>query len=162
MFTSGIFAEKFPLCAVLMDEKTIKSNISQRRRALSISQTEMAERLGVDRNTYRNIESGQTRIINHLFGKIAEELKISQEELMLGYSPEETGTRKLTGDVLERYDGRVETLTQEYEQKLAATGEEILRLKKRESELEEMLRDKNEILEFLRDKVRRLDKNGRN
>lgn len=146
-----------------MDEKIIKNNIRQRRRTLSISQTEMAERLGIERNTYRNIERGRTRIINCRLEEIARELKITPEELLMTYPQYDPAREaRLQDEAQARYDGQVEILTQAYERKLAEAGEKIGSLEKRISELEATLRDKCEIIGFLREQNRTLVKDGGN
>lgn len=146
-----------------MDEKIIKNNIRQRRRTLSISQTEMAERLGIERNTYRNIERGRTRIINCRLEEIARELKITPEELLMAYPQYDPAREaRLQDEAQARYDGQVEILTQAYERKLAEAGEKIGSLEKRISELEATLRDKCEIIGFLREQNRTLVKDGGN
>lgn len=134
-----------------MDEKTIKNNISRRRRMLSISQTEMAELLDIDRNTYRNIESGKTRILNCHLEAIAGILRISVEEL-LGFSPDAVREKALLQDAQAAYGSKVEALTKEYEDRIAESAATITALKKRISELEETVRDKCEIISFLREK----------
>lgn len=146
-----------------MDEKIIKNNIRQRRRTLSISQTEMAERLGIERNTYRNIERGRTRIINCRLEEIARELKITPEELLMTYPQYDPAREaRLQDEAQARYDGQVEILTQAYERKLAEAGEKIGSLEKRISELEATLRDKCEIIGFLREQNRTLVKDEGN
>lgn len=146
-----------------MDEKIIKNNIRQRRRTLSISQTEMAERLGIERNTYRNIERGRTRIINCRLEEIARELKITPEELLMAYPQYDPAREaRLQDEAQARYDGQVEILTQAYERKLAEAGEKIGSLEKRISELEATLRDKCEIIGFLREQNRTLVKDEGN
>ena len=157
---SGNFAAKFPHFAVLMDEKTIKSNIYRRRRTLSISQTEMAERLGLDRNTYRNIESGSTRIFNSHLEEIARLLGVSSEELVLGYRAGDPENDPRLQDAQAVYDSRVEALKEEYEHRLAEEHGRILALEKRIAELEESLHDKSEIIAFLREKARPAAESG--
>lgn len=137
-----------------MDEKTIKTNIYRRRKTLSISQTEMADRLGMDRNTYRNIESGCTRIFNCHLEEIARVLNISSEELVLGYRIGDPECDPGLQDGRIRYDAEIEILKREYAGRLAEADEKIRTLEKRISELEEILQDKCEIISFLRERCR--------
>ena len=88
-----------------MDNASIKSNIEKFRKASGISQSEMAERLGLSRTAYRNIEKGKTRLLSDILKRIAEELGKTTEELMLGYEPSSEGSRKLN-DIREEYRTR--------------------------------------------------------
>lgn len=83
-----------------MDSQSIKKNIELLRRRSGLSQTEAARQLDISRVAFRNLEKGDTKIVNDLFFKLAEILGVSPEHLMLGYEPgassgelEETQTR---------------------------------------------------------------------
>lgn len=83
-----------------MDNQSIKKNIELLRRRSGLSQTEAARQLDISRVAFRNLEKGDTKIVNDLFFKLAEILGVSPEHLMLGYEPgassgelEETQTR---------------------------------------------------------------------
>ena len=65
----------------------IKRNILLRRKELKISQAEMAQRLNVDRNTYRYIESGKTALVSGYLDRIAEILDVPAEQLLIGFNP---------------------------------------------------------------------------
>lgn len=145
-----------------MDEKTIKNNIFRRHRTLSISQTEIAERLGIDRNTYRNIESGGTRMFNCHLEDIARVLEVSLEELLLGPRTGAAENDSRLRESVTWYSSRLDTVTQEYEGKLAEAAGKILSLEKRISELEAILQDKCEIITFLRERVGSPAGNGGN
>lgn len=140
----------------MIDEKTIKKNIYLRRRTLSISQTEMAERLGLDRNTYRNIESGKTRIINGHLDKIADLLETSPEELVLGYRVGDPESDPKFQDTRAWYDSKISVLVKSFEQRQAEDLKKIRSLEKRIAELEDSLRDKSDLITFLKEKNRTL------
>lgn len=140
----------------MIDEKTIKKNIYLRRRALSISQTEMAERLGLDRNTYRNIESGKTRIINGHLDKIADLLETSAEELVLGYRVGDPDSDPKLQDTRAWYDSKIGVLVKSFEQRQTEDQKKIRLLEKRIAELEDSLRDKTDLIAFLKEKNRAL------
>lgn len=83
-----------------MDNQSIKKNIELLRKRSGLSQTEAARQLDISRVAFRNLEKGDTKIVNDLFFKLAEILGVSPEHLMLGYEPgassgelEETQTR---------------------------------------------------------------------
>ena len=78
-----------------MDNNSVKENIARIRKASGISQTEMAERLGMSRTAYRNLEKGDTRLISETMEKIAAVLDRTPEELVLGYEPSAKDSRRV-------------------------------------------------------------------
>ena len=72
----------------MINDAQIKKNIRSRRVSRKISIVEFAERIGINRNTYGNIEKeGKTRMINEHLEAIAGELNTTVEELLFGYAP---------------------------------------------------------------------------
>ena len=67
-----------------MEQDSIKNNIKTLRRHLKLSQKEMAERLNIDRNTYRNLEIGKTKLFNPMLDQIAEICGVTTEDLIVG------------------------------------------------------------------------------
>ena len=65
-----------------MDNYSIKENISRRRKELGLSQSEVAEKIGVSRNSYRSIEKGKTRLVSEFVEPLADVLDM--EELLFG------------------------------------------------------------------------------
>ena len=59
-----------------MDNKTVKENIYRIRKEKKITQQQMAERLGMSRNSYRRIESGDTVLVNDHIVQIADLLEM--------------------------------------------------------------------------------------
>ena len=70
-----------------MDETKIKTNIRALRMKYKITQTNMAEILGISRTSYRNLECGKTALLHDDVYKIAKILETTTEELVLGYYP---------------------------------------------------------------------------
>ncbi len=70
-----------------MDDSSIKKNIAGLRKKSGLTQTEVADRIGISRTAYRNLESGSTRMYNENIDKVAEVLDRPVEELVLGYGP---------------------------------------------------------------------------
>ena len=70
-----------------MDNISVKKNIAGIRIRKGLSQEAAAEKMGISRTAYRNIESGDTRLISDSIGKMAEVFGVSAEEILLGYEP---------------------------------------------------------------------------
>ena len=68
-----------------MDEKKVKENIRRAREESNLTQKEAAQRMGLSRTAYRNIESGGTRIFSDHITMLARITGRSEEELVLGY-----------------------------------------------------------------------------
>lgn len=134
-----------------MDNESIKKNLLKLRLEHNMSQEDMAEVLGVARNTYRSIEKGSTKLISDTVMKVADWAGMEPEEIVLGYMPsEEKGSQKLK-DARERYNLRVKTITDEYENRL-----ELLR--KENDMFKDLLKEKDENIRTLRSMVALLEK----
>lgn len=70
-----------------MNIELIKKNIRKQRRSLGITQAEMAQKLGISRQSYNSIEIGKTRLVDRKLVKIANQLCVSVDNLLLGYDP---------------------------------------------------------------------------
>lgn len=68
-----------------MDNHTAKKKLKNLRTKANMTQTEMARLLGIKRTTYRNIESGPTKLINDTVFKIADILKHPAEAIISDY-----------------------------------------------------------------------------
>lgn len=121
-----------------MDNSSIKDNIRRIRKARKLTQEEMAGRLDISLTAYRDLEKGNTNLMNSNVIRIAELLDTSTEELMLGYRPVQA-PGKLLEDVRSEYGGRIETMERR-----------IADLEKLVTSLEETIRTKNEIIAMLR------------
>lgn len=137
----------------MIEDKSIKNNIFMRRRVLGISQLEMAQRLGLERNTYGNIEKGRTRILNRHLPKIARELGVVQEELLLGYRPGDPASDPALHDVEARYGAKYQSIIADYERQLDELKAENTRQTRRISELEAALQDKSDLIAFQKEKI---------
>lgn len=132
-----------------MDNASIKSNIEKFRKASGISQSEMAERLGLSRTAYRNIEKGKTRLLSDILKRIAEELGKTTEELMLGYEPSSEGSRKLN-DIREEYRTRQTEQERHHSNEVASLLAQIKSLNDCVAALQDDVRTKNEIISMLK------------
>lgn len=132
-----------------MDNDSIKKNLLKIRLEHNMSQEEMADILGVARNTYRNIEKGGTRLLSETVMKVAAWAGITPEEVALGYAPVETGSTKLK-DARERFNYKVKVLTEDYEARLDALRQENALLK-------DLIKEKNDNIRTLKSLVALLE-----
>ncbi len=65
----------------------IKANLIRFRNNCKLTQTDLADLVGISRNTYRSIEVGETGLVHKALDKIAKRLGVSVESLILGYNP---------------------------------------------------------------------------
>lgn len=132
-----------------MDNISVKKNISRTRENLRITQEEMAEKLGISRNTYRSIEKGQTKLVNEHLDRIASILETSAEELVLGYAPERHGQAML-GEIQEEYEFRLKEKDRAHAEQIGKLESTIRELNEKVRLLEELIDTKNEIISMLR------------
>ena len=120
-----------------MDNKTVKENIYRIRKEKKITQQQMAERLGMSRNSYRRIESGDTVLVNDHIVQIADLLEMSPDELLLGDSAS---------------DGRkiLDEMRVGYAQEISDRNRTISSLEERIRLLEDLVRTKDEIISMLK------------
>ncbi len=138
-----------------MNNDTVKDNIRAFRKHHHVTQTEMADKLGMSRTAYRNLESGETRLLNENLDRIAEILDMGTEELVLGYHP----LRKSVSEqeLAEQFDRLFSEKEQGYKNELESLSKEIEALKKENSALhrhietqKELIRTKDEIINMLK------------
>lgn len=133
----------------MIDDNSIKANIFLKRSQRGITQKEMAEKLGMDRTTYRGIEKGKTKILGGRLKAIAGCLGVTTEELVLGYIPISGDSFSLNEDETE-FNKRVKVILKSYEEKINEMNKDIDLLKVLNDELRERIRDKEEIIGFMR------------
>ena len=133
-----------------MNNDSVKKNLERIRTEKKLSQEDMAGVLGVARNTYRNIEKGDTKLISDTVMKVAEWAGLTPEEVVLGYLPVEDRDGALR-DARERMDERITMLTNEYEEKLARSREEITLLR-------DLIREKDDNIRNLKSWIAMLEK----
>lgn len=121
-----------------MDNTSIKKNIRNIRKSRKLTQEEMAYRMGISLTAYRDLEKGETSIVNANLLKVAELLDTSSEELVLGYRPAQMEGPGLE-DIREEYLSRMKTLEKR-----------ISDLEKLIGSLEETICTKNEIITMLK------------
>ena len=128
-----------------MDNNSVKQNISKVRKSLKLSQEAMANRLGISRIAYRNIENGNTKLISNSLDKISKIANISKEELVLGYKPVDENQTGL-GDMRCRYENKIESLRKELEEKIAKLSSDLEAERKLNKALNDVIRAKDDII----------------
>lgn len=132
-----------------MDDNSIKEIIALLREKKGLSQTELANRIGIDRNTYRNLEKGDTRILSPHIEAIAKELGTTTEHLLLGTDLEEE--RKLSlNDIDARETELVSIVRNMYSEKISMLEKEVADLKELVEILKSRIYDKDLIISMLR------------
>lgn len=121
-----------------MDNHSIKQNIRSIRKSKKFTQEEMAYKMGMSLTAYRDLEKGETSIVNANLQKVAMLLDTTTEELVLGYRPIQMEGPGLE-DIKDEYLGRVSIL-----EKRIADMEKLV------SSLEETISTKNEIITMLK------------
>lgn len=120
-----------------MNNSTIKENLRKIRKERRITQEDMAFRLGISLTAYRDLERGNTSMVNASLIRSAQLLETSTEEIVLGYKPAQLSTRKLE-EMESQYSGRISELEKEVEY-----------LRKLVNSLEETVTTKNQVIEML-------------
>ncbi len=133
-----------------MNNDSVKKNLERIRTEKKLSQEEMAGVLGVARNTYRNIEKGDTKLISDTVMKVAEWAGLTPEEVVLGYLPVEDRDGALR-DAREQMDKRIARLTDDYEEKLARSRKEIALLR-------DLIKEKDDNIRNLKSWIAILEK----
>ena len=124
-----------------MDNSSIKDNIRKVRKARKLTQEELADRLDISLTAYRDLEKGNTNIVNNNVIRLAELLDTTAEELVLGYRPVQA-PGKLLEDVRTEYGGKIDTM-----ERRIADLEKLVR------SLEETIATKNEIIALLKKSI---------
>ena len=124
-----------------MDNASIKDNIRKIRKARKLTQEAIALQIGISLTAYRDLEKGDTAIVNGNLMKIAALLDTPPEEIVLGYRPAQTEGINIQ-KMQEEYSGKIDTLLKR-----------ISDLEKLVSSQEETIRSKNEIISMLKKKL---------
>lgn len=121
-----------------MDNTSIKQNICKARKSRKFTQEEMAYKMGMSLTAYRDLEKGETSIVNTNLQKIANLLDTSTEELVLGYRP------------VQMEGPGLKDIRDEYIERVSVLEKRITDLEKLANSLEETISTKNEIITMLK------------
>ena len=122
----------------IMDNTSIKENIRKARKSRKFTQEEMAYKMGMSLTAYRDLEKGDTSIVNAHLQKIAKLLDTSSVELVLGYRP------------IQMEGPGLEDIRDEYIERVSVLEKRISDLEKLVNSLEETISTKNEIITMLK------------
>lgn len=131
-----------------MNTDSAKGNILKRRKEAGLSQEEMAEKIGISRTAYRNIETGKTRLISRNAEKMASILGISTEELLFGSDRENTADT--LSDIKASYDTRIKDIESGHTAEEARLRSQIKFLEEYIAALKETVRTKDEVIGMLK------------
>lgn len=135
--------------AASIDQK-IKANLIRFRISRNLSQTDMADRLGLSRNAYRNIEVGDTRLVHKEVENIAKFFDVSMEALILGYEPMDIDSDPRLLKFKKNYS-LSRKLERELNQKeIDRLLAENFNLKQRIELLKELLESKDNLIAFMK------------
>ena len=132
-----------------MDNISVKKNIAGIRIRKGLSQEAAAEKMGISRTAYRNIESGDTRLISDSIGKMAEVFGVSVEEILLGYEPVREDS-DLLKDMKMRYGEKIRTIETGHADETGRLNAQIKILQEFIEALQETVRTKDEVIAMLR------------
>ena len=135
-----------------MNNYSVKKNISQKRKASGISQTEMADKLGLSRTADRNIEMGDTRLISDKVEDIARLLDVTAEELVLGYKPSENMAMRFN-DIEHEFEEERSAIIRQYESEMKRLENTIDTLNSYITALKDTLLTKDEMIAMLKKKL---------
>ncbi len=132
-----------------MDNNSVKKNITALRKKLGLTQQEMAEKMGISRNAYRRIESGETSLVNDYLPRIASILDRTADELVLGYAPPGNPGATLN-EIRARYLQEWKESERMYLDKISGLEETVRSYEARIALLEDLVRTKDEIISMLK------------
>ena len=135
-----------------MKEQVIES-LQRIRHEKNISQKEIAEKLGISRTAYVNLEKGKTRIVNENVEKFAEITGVSTAELVLGYKvPEDLNSLE---KAQAEYGRKRKEIIDQYEARIEKLNQTIADLKQQVGDLRELVDTKNDVIDFYRAELKR-------
>ena len=114
----------------------IKEHLARLRKLTGMSQIDFAKAVGIEPNTYWNLEKGKTTIVNENLDLLADYYKVSVEKLILGYEPLDMDS-----------DPRLEEFKKEYGQRKELEADHLL---KENIRLKAELEQQKDIIEILK------------
>lgn len=123
-----------------MNNSSIKTNLYRKRQEKGLTQSEMAELLNISQTAYQKIETGNTALISNRISQLADALQIEEEELVLGYIPEQSIDSYTQQEVREDAYSKFIDIIKGLESQIHRQTELIISLNHR---IEELNKDRN-------------------
>ena len=130
-------------------DRDIKQHISNKRKELSLTQKDVAQKIGISLKSYRALETGKTQILNKKISKIAESLGTSPVELVLGYKPSSENKNQLE-ELEANYKNNLDDIKKMYEEQISRLEDKINDLYQIIEQQKELILTKDQIINFLK------------
>lgn len=132
-------------------KEEILSRIKALREERGLSQSQLADELGIGRTTYLNFETGKTRLFSKNLVALAEYFQLSEEEILCGEKPSEAVLR----DVEDFEEKRLALIT-EYEARLSDLNTKLQQAQQTIEDNKQIIQSLTQTNQFL---LSRLNKN---
>lgn len=134
-----------------MNSESVSRNVREYRIGHSMTQQQMADRLGITREAYSRIENGITKLISDYIFRISEILDVSPQDLIMGEdAPSRDG---LLMEARGEMEDRLIHMSNEYERKLEARDTEIASLRELCDTQKETIATQKEIISMLKRRI---------
>lgn len=128
--------------AVKMAVDKIHTSIRRLRESKGLSQSELAQELGMGRTTYVNFETGKTNIFCKSLTKFARYFGLSEEDVLLLDEEEGRGVLREEAD----FETMRQSLVEDYEKRLAAADESLKEARERIRQLQDHVQSLTNIM----------------
>lgn len=132
-------------------KEEILSRIKALREERGLSQSQLADELGIGRTTYLNFETGKTRLFSKNLVALAEYFQLSEEEILCGERPSEAVLRDV-----EDFEERRLALIAEYEARLSDMNTKLQQAQQTIEDNKQIIQSLTQTNQFL---LSRLNKN---
>lgn len=132
-------------------KEEILSRIKALREERGLSQSQLADELGIGRTTYLNFETGKTRLFSKNLVALAEYFQLSEEEILCGEKPSEAVLRDV-----EDFEEKRLTLITEYEARLSDLNTKLQQAQQTIEDNKQIIQSLTQTNQFL---LSRLNKN---
>ncbi len=132
-------------------KEEILSRIKALREERGLSQSQLADELGIGRTTYLNFETGKTRLFSKNLVALAEYFQLSEEEILCGEKPSEAVLRDV-----EDFEEKRLALIAEYEARLSDLNTKLLQAQQTIEDNKQIIQSLTQTNQFL---LSRLNKN---
>lgn len=132
-------------------KEEILSRIKALREERGLSQSQLADELGIGRTTYLNFETGKTRLFSKNLVALAEYFQLSEEEILCGEKPSEAVLRDV-----EDFEEKRLALIDEYEARLSDLNTKLQQAQQTIEDNKQIIQSLTQTNQFL---LSRLNKN---